>query len=322
MEIERTTTTFFGVEINFPDLAKRIRLDEVALVMDVEPVVNRVILEVRHVPGNVDSRHGASLAASENDSPCPGSVVPVQEEFIQTLFEAADAARTALDDIADWGPIQESPGQYRLDLAADAAVLRVLEPMGCSILSEESGLTHRDPSLLAIVDPIDGSTNAHRGLPKWSTSICLFDGAEPWLSVVVDHSTGHRYHAVCGGGAWRDGERLKASGQSRLSEAIICLSGLPERRIPFAQYRAFGCASLELCAVAEGTLDGFLLGPGISLWTWDYLGGLLICQESGAAAIDLGGDDLWEREASERRPVVASSTDLLEQLVEVATPRP
>jgi hypothetical protein len=44
MEVERAPTSLLGMEIDLPDLAERVRLDEVALVMDMEPMVDGVVL--------------------------------------------------------------------------------------------------------------------------------------------------------------------------------------------------------------------------------------------------------------------------------------
>ena len=67
----------------------------------------------------------------------------------------------------------------------------------------------------------------------------------------------------------------------RSNHAIVALSGYPLRRMGWSQFRAFGAASLDLCAVAEGRRR--LRGRGrIELGSWDYLGGMLVCTEAGA----------------------------------------
>ena len=64
MEVERATAPFFGVEINFPDLAQRVGLYEVALIVNVKPVIDGMVLKVGYVPGDIDRCHSAaSLAA-------------------------------------------------------------------------------------------------------------------------------------------------------------------------------------------------------------------------------------------------------------------
>ena len=93
------------------------------------------------------------------------------------------------------------PGQYRSDLAADEAAVGILSDAGLGVLSEESGLHDADRPLLAVVDPLDGSTNASHGLPWYATSICVLDAEGPLAAVVVNQASGVRYDAVRAGGA-------------------------------------------------------------------------------------------------------------------------
>jgi fructose-1,6-bisphosphatase/inositol monophosphatase family enzyme len=97
-------------------------------------------------------------------------------DLLEVLDAAAGAVRTALDDLSDWGLADTRPGQYQSDLAADTAAVEVLVGAGLGVLSEESGLTEGDRDLLAVLDPVDGSTNASRGLPWFATSVCVLDG--------------------------------------------------------------------------------------------------------------------------------------------------
>jgi fructose-1,6-bisphosphatase/inositol monophosphatase family enzyme len=247
------------------------------------------------------------------------------DSVLQVLLAAARAVGQQTATCEDWGVAGNRPGQYAVDLVADAAALSVLHAAGFSVLSEESGRT--DPvgsesrpgpaggNPLAVLDPIDGSTNAVHGLRPYSTSICVFDADGPWVGLVYDHPNGISYEAVRGGGARRDGRPMATSGCSTLSEAIVAVSGFPDRALGWAQFRAFGAASLELCFVAEGSLDGFARAGGSSLYPWDYLAGLLICQEAGGAFADLGGDDLVVADSVGRAPAAGASGELLQELV-------
>lgn len=237
-----------------------------------------------------------------------------EDALLAVLDEACDAVPGALAALSDWGPVAERPGQYRLDLAADAAVLTVLHRAGLAVLSEESGLSGDPGPLMAVVDPVDGSTNAHRGLWGWSTSICVVDDEGPLASVVLNHVTNVRYRAVRGGGATRDGVGVAPSGCSNLGRAIIGIGGYAVARAGWAQFRTLGCASLELCAVADGSLDGYSVAGGSTLAVWDYLGALLLCREAGAIVADRRGEELVVRDRSPRRPVAAATPALLEAL--------
>jgi len=168
-----------------------------------------------------------------------------------------------------------------------------------------------------VVDPVDGSTNADRGLPWYATSVCVLDGDGPLAAAVVNLATGARFWATRGGGAFDDDGPLAPSGCTALGDSIIALSGLPPVALGWAQSRAFGACALDLCAVAAGRLDGYYdttrpaaHGP------WDYLGGLLVCREAGAQVVDPTGAELVVTDYDARRsPLAAATPQLLGQLV-------
>ena len=57
VQVERAATAVLGMELHLPDLTERVGLDEVALVVHVEPMVDRMVLEVGHVSGHIDDCH-------------------------------------------------------------------------------------------------------------------------------------------------------------------------------------------------------------------------------------------------------------------------
>lgn len=230
------------------------------------------------------------------------------EELLATLAAAAAAVATALDATPDWGGADTVPGQHLSDLAADAAALEVLTGAGLSVFSEESGWTGATGGLTVVIDPLDGSTNASRGISWWATSLCAIDDDGPRVALVDDLVHRTRTTAIRGQGAHRDGVALRASGCTRLEQAIVGLNGLPARHLGWGQCRALGAAALDLVAVAAGRLDGFLDCSGEGLAPWDHLGAVLICREAGA--IVTGFDDRPLHDLSEpvRRPIVAGAT--------------
>jgi fructose-1,6-bisphosphatase/inositol monophosphatase family enzyme len=146
-------------------------------------------------------------------------------------------------------------------------------------------------------------------VPFYSTSICVLDAEGPRVGVVTNQATGQRYAAVRGGGAEKDGQAIAPSGCQDLGGAIVGIF-----HPGWAQYRALGAASLECCAVAEGVLDAYLVVGRSTLYSWDYLAGLLICREVGVAEEEREGRDLVVRDDSTRRPVVAATKQLAERL--------
>ena len=224
------------------------------------------------------------------------------------LREAAGAVVEVLAGQRDWGLTGRRDGEYRHDAVADAAALRVLEAAGMGVFSEESGLHEAGRPLLVVVDPVDGSTNASRHLPWWAVSLCALDSAGPLAAVVVNPSTGERFEAERGRGAWCNGEAISPSRATKVSGSIIGFNGYPAQHLGWAQYRSLGAAALDLCAVARGALDGFVDCSADGLAPWDYLGGMLVCQEAGATIAELYGRELVIRAPGERRALIAAGT--------------
>jgi fructose-1,6-bisphosphatase/inositol monophosphatase family enzyme len=75
-----------------------------------------------------------------------------------------------------------------------------------------------------------------------------------------------------------------------------------------------GAAALEFCAVAEGTLDAYSVVGRSTLFGWDYLAGMLICSEAGAVTTERDGAEVVVRDAATRRPAVAATQQLSDQL--------
>ncbi len=239
------------------------------------------------------------------------------DQLLDVLYEAAGAVEAALDTLDDWGPAGTKLGQYRSDLVADTAAIAVLEAAGLGVLSEETGAHHPDRPLQVVLDPVDGSTNASRGLPWYATSLCVLDAEGARIAVVVNQATGERFDAARGGGARRNGGRMGPTGCKDMGDAVIGVAGWPSRYFGWRQMRALGAAALDLCAVAAGQLDAYVDCSLGAHSPWDYLGGMLVCQEAGALAVDAEGRDLVVRGFTDRRvPVAAGTAELLAQAVE------
>jgi fructose-1,6-bisphosphatase/inositol monophosphatase family enzyme len=239
------------------------------------------------------------------------------DHVLADLHAAADAVAAALDGHADWGPSGNRPDQYASDVVADEAVRGVLLPLGYGLLSEESAVVEPGEGCpMVVVDPLDGSTNASRGIPHYAASLCAVDDEGPLAAVVLNLALGIRYEAVRGGGARRDGVGLFRDDSPQLSEAIVGVSGLPASNPGWAQFRCLGAAALDLCAVADGTLDAYVDCVVDAHGVWDYLGALLVCREAGVTVEDAKGRDLCVLDRAIRRtPVAAAGTTLHEALL-------
>jgi fructose-1,6-bisphosphatase/inositol monophosphatase family enzyme len=237
-------------------------------------------------------------------------------DLLTVLNAATDAVVEALADHKEWGLTEQGGVQYHHDMVADTAAIAVLEGAGLGIFSEESGLHHPERPVLVVLDPVDGSANASRGLPWWAISLCALDATGPLAAVVDSPGTRERYQAVRGEGAVCNGQPISPSQVQEVSRAVVAVNGYPLSYFGWAQYRAFGAAALDLCTLARGAIDGFVDCSANSLAPWDYMGGMLVCQEAGALVEDAQGRDLVVRQPGERRTIVAASTNaLLSQLV-------
>lgn len=239
-------------------------------------------------------------------------------KVIEVLRDAAGAVVEVLAGQQEWGLTGQRVGQHVHDTVADAAALRVLEAAGMGVFSEESGLHEAARPVLVVLDPVDGSTNASRGFPWWAVSLCALDSEGPVAAVVASPCTGEHFEAQRGQGARRNGEPISPSRGTKVAGSVLGFNGYPARHLGWAQYRSFGAAALDLCAVARGALDGFVDCSADGLAPWDYLGGMLVCQEAGATVAELYRRELVVRHPGERRGVVAAGTEALADELVVA----
>ena len=234
---------------------------------------------------------------------------------LETLRQCAFEIAESVEDQRGRGFSGRRPTQYHLDVAADDVALRVLTGAGYRVISEESGTTGSG-ELTVVVDPIDGSTNCDRGIPFFATSLAVFRGDELIAGLVRNQATGTVFEAEKGSGAQRDGVAISPSALDDFSKAIVCFSGLPSHNVGWAQCRALGAASLEICLVADGSLDVYGVAQRSTLNPWDYLAGLLIVREAGGVVGDYRGEELETSDAVRRRPIFAATNALLAHMVE------
>ena len=240
-------------------------------------------------------------------------------EILQVLNNTADAVSKVLEANTDWSLSGIRQTQYSVDVRADNAALAVLHEAGCAVLSEESQITGLwgDDDILVVMDPLDGSTNASRGVQWFATALCALDKNGMRASLVVNQASGKdRYWATQGGGAFHNGNQMRPSACSTLKEAVVGVSGLASFRPQWSQFRALGAAALDICLVAQGVLDGWV--DFNSHGVWDYLASILICQEAGVATSEYLDRELLVTQYDEKRtPIVAATPALLAQLREV-----
>lgn len=240
------------------------------------------------------------------------------DELLDVLRSTAAAVGEAFRSaVVDYRAPGERPGQYALDLVTDAVAVEALVGAGLGVLSEESGRHHPERDVCVVVDPIDGSTNASRGIPWYATSLAAVDDEGIRAALVVNQANGTTYEAVRDGGATRDGVPISVGAETTLSSSLVILNGYPRQHLGWRQFRTFGAAALDLCLVADGSVEGFVDCVGSNLAPWDYLAAALIVREAGGEVADATGLPLVVLDhAARRAPVAAGSAALVAELVD------
>ena len=237
----------------------------------------------------------------------------LNEEILAVLNETAEAVSVVLRENKDWSLSGLRDTQYSVDLRADSAALEVLHGAGVAVLSEESEITGTfgDDDLCVVMDPLDGSTNASRGVQWFATALCAIDKNGMRAGLVVNQANGiDRYWATTGGGAFHNGVAMRPSACVDLSEAVVGVSGIPKQRPKWGQFRALGAAALDICLVADGVIDAWI--DFNTHGVWDYLASALICQEAGAQIAEHQDRSLVVHQHNQRRtPIVAATPELL-----------
>ncbi|MFT3692505.1 MAG: inositol monophosphatase family protein [Kofleriaceae bacterium] len=226
-------------------------------------------------------------------------------EMLETARVAARAAAGVLAgararDIRAKGNPNDLVTEW--DLKSEEVIRKTLEERtpGVAILGEEGGQSGTG-EMRWIVDPIDGTVNFAHGFPIWSIAIGLEDATGTLVGVVAAPALGWWFEASRGGGA-RDGsgELLRVSTPATLETSILT-TGFPYDRATnpdnnFARWehmqrvagacRRLGCASIDLCLVARGWMDGYWERR---LKAWDIAAGALIVREAGGTVTNMTG---------------------------------
>ncbi len=176
-----------------------------------------------------------------------------------------------------------------IDQAAEDAILARFRGLDVTIVSEEVG-RFGDGKTLVVVDPIDGSLNAKRGIPFFSLSIAFADGetmGDVFLGYVYDFGTNEEWIGRRGEGATLDGEPLggvapkdtieilsfEATLTSLVAAHAHAVDGLAHR------LRVMGSLALSLCQLAAGRVDAVCsLKAARSV---DIAAAQLLCREVG-----------------------------------------
>ncbi|MGY1606588.1 MULTISPECIES: inositol monophosphatase family protein [unclassified Geodermatophilus] len=223
----------------------------------------------------------------------PPEDAPLTERFAHAAALAATRVEMAVALARDTGRDQrKDDGSWSIaaDEAAHAAAAGVLAPLGVPVLSEE----RVDPSVREdqpwiVLDPLDGTGNFRAGLPPWAFSAALVHRGEAVAGLVVDLSSGRRWWATAGAGAWRDGVPARV----REGSTVVAPSGRVVR-VPAtaARVRITGCTAVDLCLVADGSAGAWHDLDRSGTHVHDVAGALAVLAGAGGVALTADGAPL------------------------------
>lgn len=191
---------------------------------------------------------------------------------------------------------EKAPGNpvCAADLAVDAYLIselgRLLPAAGW--LSEETAddPSRLDKSLIWLVDPVDGTRDFIRGRTGWAVSIALISEGRPLIGLLCAPARGEEWVGVAGQGAWRNGERLRASTRDVLPGARVPADSLPREDKDLVPVDKPNSIALRVAMVAADEAD--LLATVRWGSEWDIGAAGLIAREAGARVTDAFGNPL------------------------------
>lgn len=212
-----------------------------------------------------------------------------------------------------------------LDRTAEDAMLAVLArlaPHPHRVVSEEAGVSGESKKWHVVIDPVDGSLNAKRGLEPFSAVVAVADGptlGDVCLGYIEDYTRGEAYVGVRGRGI-ATSRRLEPAITGGEVELILLEAGRPDRhhfdfsrigdlaptpRKTGVRVRQLGSLALAICQVAIGVAD--VVVTPIPSRAVDVAAALLMVREAGGGARGLDGSELESQplDLSRRAPFVA-----------------
>lgn len=249
--------------------------------------------------------------------------------FLDIATEAAlDAGAIVQSYWGNLNAIEEKgrPGDLvtAADKASEKAILEVLRRHvpEHGILAEESGkLGDSSSQYLWAIDPLDGTTNFAHQYPPFGVSVGLLIDGIPKVGVVFDPFHNELFRAATGLGATRNRQPIRVSQTAELRNSLLVTGFAYDRReTPDNNYAEFchlthltqgvrrsGSASIDLCYVSCGRLDGYW-ERGLS--PWDLAAGVVILSEAGGKITAYDGSP-WKIESGR---ILATNGKLHESL--------
>ncbi|EIZ77624.1 inositol monophosphatase [Novosphingobium sp. Rr 2-17] len=219
--------------------------------------------------------------------------------------------------LTSWDKAPGSP-VCSADLAVDGflkAELRALLP-AAGWLSEETvdAPSRLNDALVWLVDPIDGTRDFIAGRSGWAVSVALVNTRRPLLGYLYAPARrraegGEFWSAEAGRGAWRNGERLAASGRDSLPGARVPAKKLAVEDADLTLVDQPNSIALRMAMVAADEAD--LLATLRWGYEWDIAAAGLIAREAGGVVTDAFGHPLnYNKHDPRAFGVLCSSTGI------------
>jgi myo-inositol-1(or 4)-monophosphatase len=262
-----------------------------------------------------------------------GRARPLAHDWLGLCRRAAHAAREAVGGLTSTAARSVSYGEgeggdttLAVDRAAEDAVFSALSSLGAPlvVVSEERGEVslnggNEGGSVRVVVDPVDGSMNAKRGLPFACVSIAVAAGsrmADVEVGFVAELDPPRDWWAVRGQGAFLEGVRyetadispqcdeppggrrlppltpgpLEVLGLETARPALVAGAAEAIAQLEARRLRVLGSVAAAMCLVAAGRLDAMITLREVR--SVDVAAAQLIVKEAGGAVALPGGDAL------------------------------
>ena len=166
-----------------------------------------------------------------------------------------------------------------------------------NIVSEELGSNNLHSDYTWYIDPIDGTNNFVHNYPSFAVSIGIFYKDNPFAGVVYDIPNSEKYYALKNQGSYCNDSQISVSKTKQFKEGLFVTGFIPydekyiDKNLKIIKninlnshgVRRLGAASLDMCHVAKGVLEGFW---EYNLQPWDTAAGNIIVTEAGGTVSD------------------------------------
>jgi fructose-1,6-bisphosphatase/inositol monophosphatase family enzyme len=212
-----------------------------------------------------------------------------------------------------------------IDKLAEDVAISILEKskIKVNLLSEEVGFVDFGGKYTFVLDPVDGTRNAYRGIPFYAVSLAVGKSkiSDVEYGIVKNIPTGDTFVAEKRQGAFLNKKRIGVPEvpHRQLLSSLALGNNFDNVTISLAKkdkVRSLGSAALEMCMVSIGALDFYVVGKEY-IRVIDIAASTLILREAGGFVKNISGEELdMTFNLDERSSVVAAcNEDLIKKII-------